>query len=126
MTFHILKEVANVPGIAADSLICVPLTNELGPSPRGGLFGFHHLVFLFSLIRSEKLFSQVFEPPKSNSSRDFNFYLVIFGPMNYYLVTDRRTDGRTDRWTDRRKVTHKSPQCMSTGGLKMNHFAYFE
>ena len=54
------------------------------------------------------------EPPKSNGSRDINFYLVIFGPMNYFLVTDRRTDGQTDR----RKATHKSPPCMSTGGLK--------
>ncbi len=45
---------------------------------------------------------------------DINFYLVIFGPMNYFLVTDRQTD----RWTDRRKVMHKSPPCMSTGGLK--------
>ncbi len=35
---------------------------------------------------------------------------VIFGPMNYFLVTDRQTDGR--------KATHKSPPCMSTGGLK--------
>ncbi len=55
-----------------------------------------------------------FEPPKSNGSRDINFYLVIFGPMNYFLVTDRQTDRRTDR----RKATHKSPPCISTGGLK--------
>ncbi len=39
--------------------------------------------------------------PKSNVSRDINFYLVIFGPvifgpMNYFLVTDRQTDRRTD------------------------------
>ncbi len=52
--------------------------------------------------------------PKSNGSRDINFYLVIFGPMNYFLVTDRRTDGHTDG----RKATHKSPPCISTGGLK--------
>ncbi len=51
-----------------------------------------------------------FGPPKSNGSRDINFYLVMFGPMNYFLVTDRQTD--------RRKATHKSPPCMSTGGLK--------
>ncbi len=30
--------------------------------------------------------------------------------MNYFLVTDRQTDGQ--------KATHKSPPCMSTGGLK--------
>ena len=36
--------------------------------------------------------------------------IVIFGPMNYFLVTD----GQTDRW----KVTHKSPPCISTSGLK--------
>ncbi len=51
-----------------------------------------------------------FETPKSNGLRDINFYLVIFGPMNYFLVTDRQMD--------RRKAIHKSPPCMSTGGLK--------
>ncbi len=45
-----------------------------------------------------------------NGSRDINFYLVISGPMHYFLVTDRQTD--------RRKAMHKSPPCMSTGGLK--------
>ncbi len=51
-----------------------------------------------------------FEPPKSNGSRDINFYLVIFDPMNYFLVTDRRTDGQTDGWTDgRRRIrTHRA------------------
>ncbi len=34
-----------------------------------------------------------FEPPKSNGSRDINFYLVVFGPMNYFLVTDGQTEG---------------------------------
>ena len=29
------------------------------------------------------------KPPKSNGSKDINFYLVIFGPMNYFLVPDR-------------------------------------
>ncbi len=41
-----------------------------------------------------------FEPAKANGSRDINFYLVIFGPMNYFLVTDRRTDGQTDGQTE--------------------------
>ncbi len=38
-----------------------------------------------------------------------NYYLVTFG-----IVTDRQTDGQTDR----RKVMHKSPLCISTEGLK--------
>ncbi len=33
---------------------------------------------------------------------------------NFCLVTDRQTDGQTDR----RKATPKSPPCISTGGLK--------
>ncbi len=36
------------------------------------------------------------ESPKPNGSRHINFYLVIFGPMNYFLVTDRQTDGQTE------------------------------
>ncbi len=54
-----------------------------------------------------------FEPPKSNGSRDINFYLVTFGPMNYFLVTVRQTDRRTDR----RKAMHKSPPVLMHGGL---------
>ena len=50
-----------------------------------------------------------FEQPKSNGSTDMNFDLVSFYLMNYFLVTDRQTD--------RQKETHKSPTCMSTGGL---------
>ncbi len=38
--------------------------------------------------------------PKSNGLRDINFYLVIFGPINYFLVTDRQTDGRMDGQTE--------------------------
>ena len=34
-----------------------------------------------------------FEPPESNGSRDINSYLVIFDPMNYFLVTDGQTEG---------------------------------
>ncbi len=44
--------------------------------------------------------------PKSNSSRDKNFYLV----NELSSVTDGQTGGQTDRWTDRR-------WRMSTGGL---------
>ena len=58
-----------------------------------------------------------FDHSRSNGSRDlviFSRDLVIFSPMNYFLVTD----GQTDKQTDRRKATHKSPPYMSTGGLK--------
>ena len=50
--------------------------------------------------------------PKSNSSRDMNFYLVNFYLLHYFLVTDRQMD--------RQKAMHKSPPCISTGGLKNN------
>ena len=34
--------------------------------------------------------------PKSSGSKDINFYLVLFFcPMNYFLVTDRQTEGDT-------------------------------
>ncbi len=36
-------------------------------------------------------------------------------PAHYYLVTFGIV---TDRQTDRRKSMHKSPPCISTGGLK--------
>ncbi len=51
-----------------------------------------------------------YDHPTSSGSKDIYFYLVIFCPRNYFLVTD----GQTDEW----KATHKSPSCMSTGGLK--------
>ncbi len=35
-----------------------------------------------------------FDHPKSSGPKDINFYLVIFSPMNYFLVTDGQTDGR--------------------------------
>ncbi len=50
--------------------------------------------------------------PTSNSSVVMNFFLVIFFLVNYYLGIV------TDRQTDRRKAMHKSPPCISTGGLK--------
>ncbi len=60
-----------------------------------------------------------FGDPNPNGSKDMNLFLVIFFLVNYYLVTftivtDRRTDGQTDR----QKAAHKSPPCISTGGLK--------
>ncbi len=42
-----------------------------------------------------------FRDPKSYTSSDMNFCLV-----NFYKVTDRQ------------KAMHKSPPCISTGGLK--------
>ncbi len=33
--------------------------------------------------------------PRPNGSRDNYFYVVIFCPMNYFLVTDRQTEGDT-------------------------------
>ena len=54
--------------------------------------------------------------------RLYMFYIVVkfqtprfntFWDMNFFLVTDGQTD--------RRKVMHMSPPCMSTGGLK-NYF----
>ena len=50
-----------------------------------------------------------FGGPKLNAFRDMNFFLVNFGQ-----VTDRRTDRQT--------VMHKSPPCISTGGLKNKNF----
>ncbi len=43
--------------------------------------------------------------PNPKGSKDMNFFLVNFFLVNYYLVTfgivtDRRTDGQTDRQTD--------------------------
>ncbi len=35
----------------------------------------------------------IFDLDMSNSSRNINFYLVIFGPMNYFLVADVQTEG---------------------------------
>ncbi len=73
--------------------------------------------YLWSLIsrsRSEMISSMYhhtkFEPPKSNGSRDMNFYLVNFYLMNYFLV----------RQMDRQKAMHNSPPCTGTGGLKNN------
>ncbi len=43
-------------------------------------------------------------------SRDMNFYPVNFYLMSYFLVIDGQTD--------RQKAMHKSPPCMTTGGLK--------
>ena len=37
-----------------------------------------------------------------------------FRDMNYYPVTDRRTDGQADG----QKVMHMSPPCICKGGLK--------
>ena len=50
-----------------------------------------------------------FRDPRCHRYRDMNYCLVNFGPL---------TDGQTDRQADRWKVTHKSPPCISTGGLK--------
>ncbi len=45
---------------------------------------------------------------RSNGSWDMNFFLVTFF-SSILAQTDRQTDGQ--------KATHKSPPCMSTGGL---------
>ena len=55
-----------------------------------------------------------FDHPRSNSSGDINFYLVIFVPMNYFLVTDRQTDRR------RRTRAHRA---WAQVGSKMEEFA---
>ncbi len=49
-----------------------------------------------------------------------NFFLVIFFLVDFYSSDffSSQADGQTDRRTDRRKATHKSPLCMGTGGLK--------
>ncbi len=60
-----------------------------------------------------------FEPPKSNGSRDINFYLVIFGPMNYFLVTDGQTDRRTD---GRRRI--RAHRALAPVGSKMTQDTY--
>ena len=52
-----------------------------------------------------------FEQPKSNGSRDMNFYLRLF---IWWIIFYSQTDDQTDR----QKAMHKSPLCMSTGGLK--------
>ncbi len=41
---------------------------------------------------------------------DMNYFLVNFGPVNFGGVTDGQTD--------RQKVMHMSPPCISTGVLK--------
>ena len=51
--------------------------------------------------------------------QDMNFFLVNFFLVDFYSSDffSSQTDGQTDRQTDRRKATHKSPPCMSKGGL---------
>ena len=51
-----------------------------------------------------------------------NFFLVTF----FLVFWHRWTDRQTDRQTGGQKVTHKSPPCMSTGGLKKYQFLKFE
>ncbi len=52
--------------------------------------------------------------PKSNGSRDMNFYIFFFGTSEF-LCNELFS---SHRQTDRQKAMHKSPLCISTDGLK--------
>ncbi len=52
-----------------------------------------------------------FHGPSLNTDGDMNFGQVNFGQVNFGQVNFGQV-------TDRRKAMHKSPLCISTGGLK--------